>query len=359
MTEKTPDDTVEGWYTAPMHVLFNQLGSLCTRFNRRIKGTQFQQHFVQTVVSTLRGFSFPLLYLTGMLFPKHFWSTARHDPSAILGVMPVSTYKSRTYNDGFSSLLQQSRTYATVSSSSTSTDHNFVSHLFDTLANKTMSGLDSRDFKRKGFRVSPSSENGIELGEGDDSKLNQSLDSTQAARNLAAGSQYVGFDVFVTLTLNASKHPGVCHLYKWKESMGWTKHVENWDYLTDEQKYEVKQSFEMAYTCILNRNWLETRKLLLDFIIHSARTILGKECLDAFFRDEYQESSANVCHLHGLMSLSKKDMSNEEFKEFICSLQRNAVCDLILSHEIEDYIEEGLLRDLDDWEKFEDTAYEV
>jgi hypothetical protein len=61
MVEKDPDpdESPESWYSAPMHVLFNQLGSLCTRFNKRIKGTQFQQHFVQTVVSSMRGFSFP------------------------------------------------------------------------------------------------------------------------------------------------------------------------------------------------------------------------------------------------------------------------------------------------------------
>ncbi len=212
---------------------------------------------------------------------------------------------------------------------------------------------------RKGFKVSDTSESGLDLGQGEESQLHQSLDSMQAARNLAAASQYVGFDVFCTFTLNASKHPGVRHLYDWKESMEWTKRIPNWAILTADERYEVKQSFEMAYTAVLNRNWLETRKLLIEFLIHSARNILGKDCLEAFFRDEYQESSANVCHLHGLMSLSKEDLSKEEFKEFVCSLQRCAVCDLILTDEIDKYVEEGLLKDLDDWERVIDTADEV
>ncbi len=89
------NENPERWYSAPMHVLFNQLGSLCTRFNKRIKGTQFQQHFVQSVVSSMRGMSFPLLYLSGMLFPKHFWASSTKDPSAILGVMPISCYRKR------------------------------------------------------------------------------------------------------------------------------------------------------------------------------------------------------------------------------------------------------------------------
>lgn len=359
MIPKEEEESPESFYSAPLHVLFNQLGSLCTRFNRRIRGTQFQQHFVQSIVSCMRGFSFPLLYVSGMLFPKHFWSTSSTDPSAILGVMPISCYRKKNNADGFASLLQHSRMYATSASSSTSTDHNFASHLFDGLSNRAQSGGDSRDFRRLGFKVSASGENGIELGEGDDSRLHQSMDSKQAARNLAAASQYVGFDVFHTFTLNASEHPGVRHLYDWKQSKGWTKEIPGWSQLSEDQKDDVNQSFEMAYTCILNRNWLETRKLLLDFIIQSARTILGRKTIDAFFRDEYQESTANVCHIHGLMSLCRDDLNHEEFKAFVCSLQRNAICDLILTDEIDKYIEDGLLRDVADWEKYVETASKV
>lgn len=353
------DDDPERWYSAPMHVLFNQLGSLCTRYNKRIKGTQFQQHFVQSIVSSMRGLSFPLLYVTGMLFPKHFWASSTKDPSAILGVMPISCYRKKNNPDGFASKLQIARTHATTSSSSTSCDHHYVAHLFDMLANRAQSGRDSRDFLRKGFKVSKTSENGIALGEADESRLHQSLDSMQAARNLASASQYVGFDVFLTFTMGASEHPGVKHLYDWKQSKGWTKHVPNWCNLTEDQKFEVSQSFEMAYTSVLNRNWLETRKLLIEFVVQSARTVLGKDCIEAFFRDEYQEDSANVCHLHGLMSMDKEDMSNEDFQEFVCSLQRNAVCDLVLSDEVGEYIEEGLLRDSDDWVKVTLKADEV
>jgi hypothetical protein len=359
MIPKEEEESPESFYSAPLHILFNQLGSLCTRFNRRIRGTQFQQHFVQSIVSCMRGFSFPLLYVSGMLFPKHFWSTSSTDPSAILGVMPISCYRKKVNADGFASLLQHSRMYATSASSSTSTDHNFASHLFDGLSNRAQSGGDSRDFRRLGFKVSPSGENGIELGEGDDSRLHQSMDSKQAARNLAAASQYVGFDVFHTFTLNASEHPGVRHLYDWKQSKGWTKEIPGWSQLSEDQKDDVNQSFEMAYTCILNRNWLETRKLLLDFIIQSARTILGRKTIDAFFRDEYQESTANVCHIHGLMSLCRDDLNHEEFKAFVCSLQRNAICDLILTDEIDKYIEDGLLRDVADWERYNETASKV
>ena len=42
MMMKDADESPQHSYSAPMHVLFNQLGSLCTRFNKRITGTQFQ-----------------------------------------------------------------------------------------------------------------------------------------------------------------------------------------------------------------------------------------------------------------------------------------------------------------------------
>ena len=359
MTERDPDDSPESWYSAPMHILFNQLGSLCTRYSKRITGTQFQKHFVQSIVSRMRGFSFPLLYLKGMLFPKHFWSSATNDQSAILGVPPIFCYRKATFPAGLASTLQQARAYTTSSCSSTSTDHHFVSHLFDSLANKAQSGMDSRDYKRKGFKVSQTSSNGIALGEADDSRLTQTLDSKQAARNLAAAAQYVGFDVFYTFTMNASEHPGVRHLYDWKESMRWTEEIENWHHLSTTQQMEVKQSFEMAYTSMLNRHWLETRQFLLDLIIHGSRNILGRPTIDALFRDEYQESSANVCHIHGLASLCKKDLDNEQFKEFVCSLQRNAVCDLVLNTEVDDYVREGLFKSPFSVYQFRNTALEV
>ena len=53
----------------PMHVLFNQAASLCTRFNKRISGTQSQQNFVQKIVSSIRGYSTNLLYFMSSVFP--------------------------------------------------------------------------------------------------------------------------------------------------------------------------------------------------------------------------------------------------------------------------------------------------
>lgn len=63
-------------------------------------------------------------------------------------------------------------------------------------------------------------------------------------------------------------------------------------------------------------------------------------------------NSGNLSHLHGLVGLDRGDMCDEEFKSFVCSLQRNAICDLITSEEIEGYINKGVLKGLDDFKTF-------
>ena len=66
--------------------------------------------------------------------------------------------------------------------------------------------------------------------------------------------------------------------------------------------------------------------------------------------------SGNLSHLHGLVGLDQRDMSDEDFKEFVCSLQRSAICDLITSEEIDGYIKKGVLKDLDDFKAFTSEA---
>ena len=175
--------------TVSMHILFNQAGALCTRYNNRVTGTQVQQNFVQRLVSSVGGFAFLLISFMASIFPRHFWENASHDQSAILGCAPISCYRKETSPNGFASSLQMARTYATHTSSSTSTCNNFTSFLYDIQANQASSNLDSRLVARQGFRVSTSTKSGLELAEGDPSQLHESLYSRQGTQNLAAASQ--------------------------------------------------------------------------------------------------------------------------------------------------------------------------
>jgi hypothetical protein len=347
----------------PLHVVFNQGGALCARYGKRIHGTQMQKHYIQGLVSTIRGKCFPLLYLLGTLFPRHFWATATHDDVAVLGCAPISCYRKETNPDGFASNLQIARNYLTHSSASTSTCHNLAFALYDIQANTATSELDSRQVTRRGFRVSNTNKCGLEIANDEESGLYESLDSSQGALNLAAATKFVSHDVFVTLTLNQAKHPGIRHLHEWKESMGWTDQVPDYDLLSPKQQAEYKDSFEMAYMSVVNRSWLEVRKLLLQMLMTSTETVF-KKIAHAFFRDEYQVKRSNLrevgncLHIHGLLGLDRGDFSDKEFQEFVCSLQRSAVFDLITGDELDEYMRSGLIKDFDDWSGYVRDAKE-
>jgi hypothetical protein len=348
----------DGSLRVPMHVLFNQAGRLCTRYNKEIRGTQVQQNFVQRLVSSISKYAFPLLYFHALLFPKHFWAAAKHDKVATLGCAPISCYRKKVHPDGFASNIEIARNLCTHASSSTATDDNFTSYLYDIQANAASAGIDSRSITRAGFKVSTASPTGLQLGDCNPSQLSETLDSSQGMMNLAAMSEKKGVDLFVTYTPNQADHPGLCHLHRWKESMCWTKFVVGYENYSATHRRDVHMSMEMAYTHILTRCWLEVRKLWINFIIYSTTTCLGKVS-HAFFRDEYQECSGNLSHIHGLIGLDQGDMDNEEFQEFVCSLQRNCVGDLISSTEVNDFIEKGLFRDENDWRACTDKASQV
>ena len=359
----------DGKLRVPMHVMFNQVGCMMTRFNKPITGSQAQQHFVQRMVSTIFGYSIPFVFYNALLFPKHFWAAACCDRLSTLGCAPISCYRNgSSRSDGFASLLAIARNLTTHASSSTATDDNFISHLYDIQGNVTCAGVDSRLALRSGFRVCNSSSSGLKVGEGDDSQLTESLDSNQGAMNLAAVSVEHGLDLFLTYTCNQAKHPGICHLYQWKESKVWannfvfqytdTKENEiGYNHLPPTMKNDLNKSMEMAYTHVLTRCWLEVRKLWINFIMESTCTKLGRVSI-GFFRDEYQECSGNVSHIHGLIKLQKGDLSDQDFVDFLCSLQKNSVADLVSGEEVDEYIEKGLFEDQRDWTTFKADAHE-
>ena len=256
------EDEAELGRSFPMHVLFNQAGSLCTRYNRRITGTQSQTNFVQMLVSTIRGVAMPLLYFMATLFPRHFWCSATHEPAAVLGSAPISCYTNKTHPNGFASSLQIARNLSTSASSSTANCHVFMSFLYDIQANQAMSGIDSRQVTRMGFRVETKSKVGLGLADGDESRLNESKDSRQMTMNLSASSQWDEWDYFYTMTGNQAQFPGIRHLHEFKESMRWTWMIKNFDHLPLSQQQEIKRSYEMAYTSVLGRCWMEARKLV-------------------------------------------------------------------------------------------------
>lgn len=344
---------------APMHVLFNQLGRMLQRGNKAISGNLQQQNFVQRMVSTVVGVAIPVLFYQALLFPKHFWASSVYDRTSVMGCPPISCYRGTvTHPDGFASTLERARNLMTHSSSSTATDDRFTAHSYDMQANIASNGVDSRIISKSGFRVDSSSSSGLKVGERDQSDLKESMESAQGMLNLGAAAHKHGFDLFITATCNQSKHPGIRHLHQHKESKEWTSLIEGYDILPCWERDDINISMEMAYTNILTRSWLEVRKLYVRFIMISTSSIL-KKVKYGFFRDEYQESSGNLSHIHALIALCKADMKNEEFANFLGDLQRNSVGEIVPAYEIASFVEKGLLLDDADWQEMKACAETV
>jgi hypothetical protein len=88
-----------------------------------------------------------------------------------------------------------------------------------------MSNIDSRLAKINSFVVDLLSPHGMSVRDKDRTNLSEGLDSPQAALNLAGAQPFVKFDLFLTFMCNQKRHPGVKHLYEWKESMEWSKYI--------------------------------------------------------------------------------------------------------------------------------------
>jgi len=73
-------------HSVPIHILLNQDGNLCNRYNHRITGANHQQNWVQCFVAKECGVSYHFIYPMGTLFPRHFYSQAANDMCAILCV---------------------------------------------------------------------------------------------------------------------------------------------------------------------------------------------------------------------------------------------------------------------------------
>ena len=344
-----------GLSQVPCHVLLNQAGALCSRSNYPITGTCGQQNFLQRYVATETGKSFPLVYLTGMLFPRHFYAEATHHSGAILGVPPLFSYSPEKHRFGFASPLDQSRLFLTNQSSSTSSDSHLTYFNYDVQCNAAMSNIDSRIISRHGFKANPLSPHGLDVRDSNMSDLGESMDSHQAALDLAGTKPFVDFDLFLTFTCNQAKHPGISHLHKWKTSRAWANSVPCYIDLLSLERKEVHRAFETAYGSIVSRCWFEVRRFWLDYITYSTSSVL-KRVFHAYWRDEYLEKCGNLPHVHGLVALFKEDMENPEFRDMIFDLQKCSVLDICTTKDVERFVEEGLIDRIDGLEKLKQDA---
>jgi hypothetical protein len=234
----------------------------------------------------------------------------------------------------------------------------YIAHLYDVQCNAASSNLDIRTVQRAGFKVDNKSSSGFKLGDRDDSELSESTDTAKSMMSLAAASVRNPMDLFVTYTNSQRSHPGTCHFYIWKESFLWSVYVPLYDTLSYEERQDVHDSFEMAYTHVLSRAWMEVQKIWINLIMRTKTSMLP-EVKSALFRKEFQEDVGNLSHLHALLCFEKGGRNSKEFMEFLGNLQKNSVIDLNDYELMEKFIDEGLVRDETDWSDVIETGRTV
>jgi hypothetical protein len=299
-------------YGVPSHVIMNKVGNLCNRYNHRIMGTNSEQNFIQRIVSQQCETSHPLLYPMSTLFPSHFYAEAKHDSCSILGDVPICCYSCDTHPFGFYFQLECGRALATSSSLSTRTCPTLLAYVYDVLTNDAMSNSNSRLVERHGFKVDVVSPHGMSLRDKEQNDLLKSVDSHQAALDLAAAMPHVEFNIFLTFTCNQKLHPGVKHLHKFKESMEWIGFISGYLRMSLREKEEIKRLYELANGAILGRVWYEVRRIFLRYLMFS-KTSMFRRVKKSFWRDEYQDCSGNLCHIMGWLRLIRRICQMKNF----------------------------------------------
>jgi len=341
------------------HVILNQVAACTRRGQHVISGTQRQKNFVQKYTHSVAGVSYPLMYIEASQFPRHFHCTATNDPDAILGARALPFYSNTLRPFGIASVLEHARARITCPSSTTSTDQNYHFHLWDVMANFTLSGNDSRDINERGFVVDPKSPMGLSVRAKGESGLSGDIDSCQMVRKLGASQKYVDWSLFITLTLNQSGHPGVKHLHEWKESKKWLEQfmsVDNNEEPIASEK-ELTYAFEKIYAPHCFSNWMETRYLLIQFIKENI-THLGATT-HLFSRDEYQDDVGNVPHMHLIMAVDFSHLGiheQERILEYVSSLVATSAMEILRPEDIISFREEGLLREVGEEEQIDSIS---
>ena len=331
-------------YFHSVHILFNQVGSLLARDNHPINGYLNQKNYLQTICSKDVGESIPLVYFEGMLFPSIFYKMVIKD-GTIVGAIPSCLYtKAPQSQFGFASLKDHMVSRLTCPFSTTSTNPTFLPYAYDALTNLSINQSDQRLILNRGLSADPDSPSGLSLNRASDtSTLYTATDSRKMVKNLSASQKYHPMDLFLTFTCNQKKHFGVRRIKNWIDSMEWTKSVPDWDSWTESDREKYRESMIQAASGHLLRNWLETRELLLEYLL-KCKSSPFRFLKFLFARDEYQATKGNLPHIHLLVQLITL-MLRHEHMQFLEELVRAAICEIVRFDEVQDYIDEGIFTD--------------
>lgn len=348
----------ESVHEIPGHVILNGCGTLLVRRHHKLNGNLLQQNFLQKLAATTDNVTIPLMYLEGALFPSIFWCSSQ-DNASVIGAIPscLLAQPSTVGKYGVASLRDHNRSRITCVDSLAGTDPRYLSFMFDAMANIALNSRHSRVVLNRGF-VESEGPSGLAANDPESSTLiSDFIDSRRTVRNLSATERDYPFTLFVTITCNQMQQFGV-RLYtrQLKNQEQWAKGYYNSDKLSEEELCELDKQLNEAVSSLILRNWLEVRKMIINYLLTSLE---GEEgigyILKLFARDEYQDGEGNLPHVHMLIAL-QNDIRTEDGLAFVENLVRGASADIVREDEVDRFVDIGLLRDREEWTQVQEDA---
>ena len=288
-----------------------------------------------------------------MSFPSIFYKQVPDD-GAIAGALPTCLYIENSTH-GFASINKHMKIRLLSSGAATSTSPAYISFAYDTILNLATNHSDTRMVINRAV-PEPIGKFGVSLKENNDGQLTDSIDSRRNVQNLCASQLYHHMHFFKTLTVNQRMHFGISPLKQWTDSDEWKNNFD-WNNLTSERQDELCNAISQASATLTLRNWLEVRKLFVDWLIGSEDSPYAP--VDAVFvRDEFQDKRGNLPHIHMLISIDF-DKATDAQKKRIEDLIRADIGSIVRSDEVEFLIEDGILTSMEDWKDLQDLSDEI
>lgn len=212
----TAYDLVAGSGSVPGHVILNNCGSCLIQQNHQLKGTKYQQAFLQQIVSTSKGHAVPLVYPEAMLMPSIFWRDTAD--GSLVGALPAAVMASKAECKvfGIASMQEHIQSQLTNPSLRCSTDPHYIFYAYDCVANINLRGEDTRIILNHGF-VESQGKGGLKVNCSGEFNTD-AVDSHLVVNRLAAAMGEKNFTYFFTQMVNQSGFFGIKPMKEWIDS---------------------------------------------------------------------------------------------------------------------------------------------
>jgi hypothetical protein len=290
------------------HVLLNTFGSCLIRRNKINHGTVNQRNFLQSLVSTHKGKTIPLLYPEAMLFTDQFYKN--NTSGSLIGSIPACCLHADNVlkSCGMATLQDHYRSRMSNVGLLASSNPKYHFFAFDSLVNLGLRGCDTRVILRRGF-AEYNGKGGVSIrGKKEPIFDTEQVDCRPVVNKLSCAIGEKQPTYFYTHTCSMKTHFGVKLIWNWLQSDDILDNMcDVDDDATDRERLRM-DAIESAGV-ILFRVYMEMIHLWILYITKSPETPLG--CVDWFFaRMENQEAKGNVPHMHAIL-WTTDDMDTE------------------------------------------------